>query len=281
MPGSVTELVDLLDLEEIEVGLFRGRQPKTALQRVFGGQVLAQSPGGGVADGAGRPAAALDARLLHPSRPDRPADRVRRGEPARRPLVLRAAGRGAAGRLGDLLRVLVVPHPRGGRRARRRGADRLPAPEDCPTLSEVLSTASGRPASVWEQEWGALGGPLHRRLAATERLPDRPGAPRAGPGLDPYVGAAGGRPPAAPERPRVRQRPDPALGQHHAARADHRPERPGRLDRPRDVVPPAVPGRPAGCSTTRCRRRRPARWGCPPRGCSRTASWSARWRRRV
>jgi acyl-CoA thioesterase II len=42
MPGSVTELVDLLDLEEIEVGLFRGRQTETALQRVFGGQVLAQ-----------------------------------------------------------------------------------------------------------------------------------------------------------------------------------------------------------------------------------------------
>ena len=37
MPQSVIELVDLLDLEEIEVGLFRGRQPKTALQRVFGG----------------------------------------------------------------------------------------------------------------------------------------------------------------------------------------------------------------------------------------------------
>ena len=32
----------------------------------------------------------------------------------------------------------------------------LPDPEDCPTLSEVLSQASGRPASLWEQEWGAL-----------------------------------------------------------------------------------------------------------------------------
>jgi acyl-CoA thioesterase-2 len=32
----------------------------------------------------------------------------------------------------------------------------VPDPEDCPTLSEVLSQASGRPASLWEQEWGAL-----------------------------------------------------------------------------------------------------------------------------
>jgi hypothetical protein len=39
----VTELIDLLDLEEIEIGLFRARQPDTQLQRVFGGQVLAQA----------------------------------------------------------------------------------------------------------------------------------------------------------------------------------------------------------------------------------------------
>ncbi len=43
MPSSVEELVDLLDLEVIEDNLFRGRQPDTRMQRVFGGQVLAQS----------------------------------------------------------------------------------------------------------------------------------------------------------------------------------------------------------------------------------------------
>ena len=43
MPQSVTELIDLLDLEEIEIGLFRARQPDTQLQRVFGGEVLAQA----------------------------------------------------------------------------------------------------------------------------------------------------------------------------------------------------------------------------------------------
>ena len=47
MPQSVTELIDLLDLEEIEIGLFRARQPDTQLQRVFGGQVLAQARGSG------------------------------------------------------------------------------------------------------------------------------------------------------------------------------------------------------------------------------------------
>ncbi len=43
MPQSVGELIDLLELEEIELGLFRARQPDTQLQRVFGGQVLAQA----------------------------------------------------------------------------------------------------------------------------------------------------------------------------------------------------------------------------------------------
>jgi acyl-CoA thioesterase-2 len=43
VPSSVEELVELLDLEVIEDNLFRGRQPDTRMQRVFGGQVLAQS----------------------------------------------------------------------------------------------------------------------------------------------------------------------------------------------------------------------------------------------
>ena len=43
MPASADELVALLDLEDLDVNLFRGPQPDTALQRVFGGQVAAQA----------------------------------------------------------------------------------------------------------------------------------------------------------------------------------------------------------------------------------------------
>jgi acyl-CoA thioesterase-2 len=43
VPESAAELVDLLDLETIDLNLFRGRQPDTELQRVFGGQVAAQA----------------------------------------------------------------------------------------------------------------------------------------------------------------------------------------------------------------------------------------------
>ncbi len=42
--GDATgELVDLLDLEYLDVDLFRGRQPETVRQRVYGGQVAAQA----------------------------------------------------------------------------------------------------------------------------------------------------------------------------------------------------------------------------------------------
>jgi acyl-CoA thioesterase-2 len=43
VPTSADELVMLLDLETIDKDLFRGRQPDTTLQRVFGGQVAGQS----------------------------------------------------------------------------------------------------------------------------------------------------------------------------------------------------------------------------------------------
>jgi acyl-CoA thioesterase II len=41
--GSLPALVKLLDLEPIEVNVFRGRSPKDRWQRVFGGQVLGQA----------------------------------------------------------------------------------------------------------------------------------------------------------------------------------------------------------------------------------------------
>lgn len=42
-PGALDELVTLLDLEPLEVNLFRGISPQEGRQRVFGGQVLGQA----------------------------------------------------------------------------------------------------------------------------------------------------------------------------------------------------------------------------------------------
>ena len=44
MPASLSEVLGLLDLEQLEVGLYRGSQPvSSSLKRVFGGQVAAQA----------------------------------------------------------------------------------------------------------------------------------------------------------------------------------------------------------------------------------------------
>lgn len=43
MTAAVTELLAILDLERLEVDLFRGQNPKTGWRRVFGGQVVSQA----------------------------------------------------------------------------------------------------------------------------------------------------------------------------------------------------------------------------------------------
>lgn len=43
MNEALKELLDLLDLEQIELDVFRGRSPEERIQRVFGGQVAAQA----------------------------------------------------------------------------------------------------------------------------------------------------------------------------------------------------------------------------------------------
>jgi len=43
MVSAVQELVDILNLEPLELNLFRGRSPQSRWQRVFGGQVIGQA----------------------------------------------------------------------------------------------------------------------------------------------------------------------------------------------------------------------------------------------
>src|SRR6202048_5486497 len=43
MSAAVQELLRTLDLEPIELNLFRGRSPQVGWQRVFGGQVIGQA----------------------------------------------------------------------------------------------------------------------------------------------------------------------------------------------------------------------------------------------
>ena len=65
MPASAVELVELLDLETLDVDLYRGRQPDTERQRVFGGQVAAQALIAGIRTTEDDPPDGLRVHSLH------------------------------------------------------------------------------------------------------------------------------------------------------------------------------------------------------------------------
>lgn len=193
MPQSIDELVHLLELEQIDVGLFRGRQPDTNLQRAFGGQVLAQAlTAAGLTVADDRLPHSLHAYFLLPGRTDTPmvydVEAVRDGGSfSSRRVVARQQGK-------------IIFYLSASFHIVEDGFDHqdlvpedLPAPEDCPTLAQVMSKMSGRDPEVWEREWGALdvryvgdsrpGGnlaePRHPARArvwvkASGTLPDRP-----------------------------------------------------------------------------------------------------------
>lgn len=83
MSESLDFLVHLLDLEDVEVNIFRGVQPKEERQRVFGGQVAAQAlmAAGRTVDD--RPVHSLHSYFLRPGDPTVPilyeVDRIRDG----------------------------------------------------------------------------------------------------------------------------------------------------------------------------------------------------------
>src|SRR5579884_4375418 len=86
MASAVQELIETLDLEPLEVNLFRGRSPQSRWQRVFGGQVIGQALVAAcrtVEDVALRPPHSLHAYFLLGGDPKVPiiyeVDRIRDG----------------------------------------------------------------------------------------------------------------------------------------------------------------------------------------------------------
>ncbi len=87
MASAVQELVDILNLEPLELNLFRGRSPQSRWQRVFGGQVIGQALVAAcrtVDDVALRPPHSLHAYFLLGGDPKVPiiyeVDRIRDGK---------------------------------------------------------------------------------------------------------------------------------------------------------------------------------------------------------
>ncbi|GAA2650649.1 acyl-CoA thioesterase II [Streptomyces aculeolatus] len=82
--AALTELVDLLDLEQIEQDIYRGHSRTAVVPRVFGGQVAAQAlVAAGRTVPADRPPHSLHAYFLRPGDPGAPlvytVDRIRDG----------------------------------------------------------------------------------------------------------------------------------------------------------------------------------------------------------
>jgi acyl-CoA thioesterase-2 len=87
MPSAVQDVLSILDLEPLEVNLFRGRSPQSRWQRVFGGQVIGQALVAAcrtVEDVARRPPHSLHAYFLLGGDPKVPiiyeVDRIRDGK---------------------------------------------------------------------------------------------------------------------------------------------------------------------------------------------------------
>src|SRR5437868_7200961 len=86
MSAAIEDLLKILDLEPLEVNLFRGRSPQAGWQRVFGGQVIGQALVAAcrtVDHVEKRPAHSLHAFFLLPGDPKVPiiyeVDRIRDG----------------------------------------------------------------------------------------------------------------------------------------------------------------------------------------------------------
>jgi acyl-CoA thioesterase II len=156
MPESLEDLVDLLDLELIDVDLFRGRQPETSMQRVFGGQVLGQALVAATRTvPADRAVHSLHAYFLRPG--DTSVPIVYRPEPTRDGGTF-SSRRVVASQHGKAILYMSASFQRAepGLDHADPAPDGLLSPDEAPTLASVLEARSGRPADDWNREWAAL-----------------------------------------------------------------------------------------------------------------------------
>jgi acyl-CoA thioesterase II len=155
VPDSLDDLLGLLDLETIEDNLFRGRQPETRLQRVFGGQVAGQALTAAVRTvPAERSVHSLHAYFLRAGDTTVPivydVEMVRDGASfATRRVAARQHGR-------SIFYLTASFHKTEEGMEHQDVMPEAPDPDDCPRLSELLERMSGLPGGAWDKEWASL-----------------------------------------------------------------------------------------------------------------------------
>ncbi|GGD19750.1 acyl-CoA thioesterase [Nocardioides daphniae] len=155
MAGSVEKLLALLELEQLDVDLYRGAQPDTERQRVFGGQVAGQA-----LVAASRSAdPEFDLHSLH-SYFLRPGD-------TRVPIIYQVQ-RIRDGRSFETRRVVAMQHGREiysqttSFQRREDGfehSDRMPevgAPDQGLSLADLAAARSEEELRHWQHEWAGL-----------------------------------------------------------------------------------------------------------------------------
>jgi len=155
VPSSAEELAALLDLETIDVNLFRGIQPTTLLQRGFGGQVAAQS-----LVAAGRTVEpplsvhSLHSYFLRPGDTAVPivydVERMRDGRSfSTRRVVARQHGRPI------YFMTVSFQVPEDGFE-HQDVMPQVPSPEESLEMGELVRRRSPEHAEEWQAEWAAL-----------------------------------------------------------------------------------------------------------------------------
>ncbi|RMD85151.1 MAG: acyl-CoA thioesterase II [Candidatus Dadabacteria bacterium] len=194
MAGALEELVELLDLEELEVNIFRGRSPRDARERVFGGQVAAQAlvAAGRTVPFDRRPHS-LHCYFLRPGDVGSPivyfVDRIRDGRSF-------ATRRVVAIQHGEAIFNMSASFQVAEEGLRHQmPAPAAPDPESLPTFAERARRMFGERAPLWidrrraiDMRWcepanwrPAVGEPPEQRvwMRADGRLPDDPAVHRA------------------------------------------------------------------------------------------------------
>jgi acyl-CoA thioesterase-2 len=154
VPSSADELVELLDLETIDINLFRGTQPDTILQRVFGGQVAGQALVAGARTVEDRLSVhSLHSYFLRPGDTAVPivydVERIRDGRSfSTRRIVARQHGHAIY-----YMTASFQVHEEG--LEHQDAMPQVSAPDESVDLSELFRS-KGTDSAEWMREWAAL-----------------------------------------------------------------------------------------------------------------------------
>ena len=170
MPASLDEVIGLLDLEQLEVGLYRGSQPaSSSLKRVFGGQVAAQAVmAAQLTVPEDRHIHSLHLYFILGGDPSIPivydVENVRDG----RSFTTR---RVAARQHGEIIFYMTASF-----QVREEGWDHqdvmpdVPTPDESTPLIDLINTRGQEGVELWESEWASF----DLRYVGDNRAPDDP-----------------------------------------------------------------------------------------------------------